>query len=47
MFYIAPPMDKTGLPPTLKTSKRYMEFLKTKVFLSEHPNRWMVCHHYL
>ena len=29
-FYLAPPIDKAGLLPTLKTSKHYVEFLKTR-----------------
>ena len=29
-FYLAPPMDKTGLPPMVKASKHYVEFLKNR-----------------
>ena len=42
-FYLAPPIDKAGLPPTLKTSKHYVEFLKTKLFSQSTPIRgWFI-----
>ena len=42
-FYLAPPIDKAGLPPTLKTYKHYVEFLKTKFSSPSTPIRgWFI-----
>ena len=42
-FYLAPPIDKAGPPPTLKTSKHYVEFLRTKFSSPSTPIRgWFI-----
>ena len=38
-FYLAPPMDKTGLPPTVKTSKHNVKFLKSRFASPSTPTR--------
>ena len=38
-FYLAPPMDKAGLPPMVKTSKHYVEFLKSRFASPSTPTR--------
>ena len=42
-FYLAPPIDKAGLPRNLKTSKHYVVFLKTKFCYPSTPIRgWFI-----
>ena len=42
-FYLAPPMDKTGLPPMVKTSKHYVELLKSRFASPSIPTRgWFI-----
>ena len=42
-FYLAAPMDKSGLPPMVKTSKHYVEFLKSPFASPSTPTRgWFI-----
>ena len=42
-FYLAPPMDKAGLPPMVKTSKHYVELLKSHFASPSTPTRgWSI-----
>ena len=42
-FYLAPPMDKPGLPPMVKTSKHYVELLKSRFTSPSNPTRgWFI-----
>ena len=38
-FYLAPPMDKMGLPPMVKISKHYVELLKSRFASPSTPTR--------
>ena len=42
-FYLAHPMDKTGLPPMVKTSKHYVELMKSRFASPSTPTRgWFI-----
>ena len=42
-FYLAPPIDKSGLPPMVKTSKHYVELLKICFTSASTPTRgWFI-----
>ena len=47
-FYLAPPMDKAGLPQMVKTSKHYVELLKCRFASPSTPTRgWFITTSYV